>query len=303
MAVVQEVAIECHEVTKQYGSVLALQSLSMQVYAGESIAVLGPNGAGKSTLIHTLLGLEQPSSGEVRIGGKLPTDAIRHGFVGSMLQSSHLPPDTSAKEMLSYVRSLYDAPLSQDEVVETAGIASFLSRPIGRLSGGQRRRIEFALAICGNPRLLVLDEPTEGMDLQTRHEFWQRLDRFKKEGSTLFFASHDLAETDKYADEILLLAQGRKVGQGTPAELKQSFALPRVSFCLQQTRPVDEISVRLGCRTTLATGVYTVYAENSDEVLREIVSWPETAYQIAMQNSGLDEVFTHLTDAKGGLSS
>ncbi len=224
------VGLFCQGLTKRYGTEEALMDVSFSCEMGEAVALLGPNGAGKSTLINLCLGLLTPTAGSVRVSGDLPREAIRLGKCGIMLQRSHLPKNATPRELVCFQRALYADPLPLGVIRETSGIEDFYLRRIDRLSGGQVRRVEFAMAIAGNPAMLFLDEPTEGMDVESRQEFWSRLGHLKSRGTAIIFASHDLSETDQYADRILLLAQGRRVAFDMPQVLKQRLALPRIRF-------------------------------------------------------------------------
>ncbi|PSR35062.1 MAG: sulfate ABC transporter ATP-binding protein [Sulfobacillus benefaciens] len=292
-------SLECHALTFRYGRAAALDGVTFGCTQGESVALLGPNGAGKTTLIKLCLGLLTPTQGTVTVLGQDPKVAARNGIIGTMLQHTHLPGDATVAELLRFQQALYEHPLPMADVVETAGISEILTKRTDRLSGGQIRRVEFAMAIAGNPAVLFLDEPTEGMDLATRQEFWHRLDILKNYGTTVLFASHDLTETDRYSDRILLLSQGHKVAFDQPEQLKRSLGLPRIRFRLQIPLTVEDLSERLRCQVILESEGYVAVTPHVDETLRRIVALPQQAYHFALEDSGLDEVFSHLT-AMGG---
>jgi ABC-2 type transport system ATP-binding protein len=288
-------SLECHALTLHYGQTAALDHVTFECNQGEAVALLGPNGAGKTTLIKLCLGLLTPTQGTVHLLGQDPKVAVRKGIIGTMLQHTHLPGDATVVELLRFQRTLYEQPLSLDVVVETAGISEILNKRTDKLSGGQIRRVEFAMAIAGNPATLFLDEPTEGMDLATRQEFWHRLDILKNYGTTVLFASHDLTETDRYADRILLLSQGHKVAFDRPEQLKCSLGMPRIRFRLQIPLTVDDLSQQLRCRVISESGGYVALTPSLDDTLRAIVALPQRAYHFSLEDSGLDEVFSRLT--------
>ena len=293
-------SLECHALTLHYGRAAALDHVTFECNQGEAVGLLGPNGAGKTTLIKLCLGLLSPTHGTVKLLGKDPKVAVRTGIMGAMLQHTHLPGDATVAELLKFQRALYERPLSLDVVVGTAGISEIFNKRTDKLSGGQIRRVEFAMAIAGNPAILFLDEPTEGMDLATRQEFWHRLDVLKNYGATVLFASHDLTETDRYADRILLLAHGHKVAFDRPEQLKRSLGMPRIRFRLQVPLTVEDLSQQLRCRVISESGGYVALTPHLDETLRAIVALPQQANHFALEDSGLDEIFSHLTTVRVG---
>lgn len=292
--------VSCQGLSKRYKTKVALNDVSFDCQPGESVGLLGPNGAGKSTLINLSLGLLNPTGGTIKLAGYSPRVAVKMGKCGVMLQGSHLPTDATPKDLVYFQRSLYRSPLSLDTIIETSGIHDFFTRSMGRLSGGQVRRVEFAMAIAGNPEILFLDEPTEGMDLDSRMAFWTRLEALKDFGSSIIFASHDLYETDRYADRILLLARGQRVAFDTPSQLKHTMALPRVRFRLSTPIDVDTLARRLGCRVEIQAGGFVASTNDSDQTLRDIIGLEYHAYRIATEESGLDDVFTDLTRTQEG---
>ena len=188
--------IVIQDLAKRFGTVRAVEDLSLTINSGETVALLGPNGAGKTTMISMLLGLFAADCGSVQVVGQSPQHAIAAGQVGTMLQDASLMPGVSSRELLTFVRSLYPEPMQMTELVELAGITSILNRRVDHLSGGEAQRVRFALAIAGNPTLLILDEPTTAMDVQARRHFWDRMRALAKEGKTILFATHYLEEAN-----------------------------------------------------------------------------------------------------------
>ncbi len=215
-----EIAVDFAGVTKVFGAIRALDGVDLRIRAGEMVALLGPNGAGKSTSVSLMLGLRQPTSGSVRIFGADPDLAVRQGRVGAMLQTAGLPPGITAAEMVAFVCSLYPRARPVSEVLETAGCTEFAGRRTERLSGGQMQRVRFAMAICGDPQLLFLDEPTTGFDVDTRRRFWHTIREYAAGGRTVLFATHYLEEADAAADRIVVLQKGHIVADGSGAALK-----------------------------------------------------------------------------------
>ena len=207
-------------VSKHYGSLKAVDGLNLDLRPGETMALLGPNGAGKSTSLDMLLALRKPTSGKITMFGSDPYHAVKSGRVGAMLQSGGLMPEVTVRELVTLVTSLHPKPEPIDVTLKRAGIEKFADQRVDRLSGGQTQRVRFALAICGKSELIVLDEPTTAMDVETRRLFWSSMKEEVAEGRTLLFATHYLEEADQAADRILVINRGRLLADGTPAEIK-----------------------------------------------------------------------------------
>jgi ABC-2 type transport system ATP-binding protein len=213
-------AVEVRRAVRRYGSVEALRGVDLTIERGELTAILGPNGAGKTTLISLILGLRRPTSGEVSIFGQPAGSADARAAVGAMLQESGVPPTLTIGELVELFRSYYRAPRPAREVIAEAGLEGLERRRAGQLSGGQRQRLYFALALCGDPELVILDEPTTGLDVESRRRFWDVITDLAAGGTTVLFATHLLEEADALARRIVVLAGGRIVRDGTPAEVK-----------------------------------------------------------------------------------
>jgi ABC-2 type transport system ATP-binding protein len=208
------------QVTRRYGTLTALDGLQLQIGRGQSVALLGPNGAGKTTTVELLLGLIQPDAGRVRLFGGPPSRAIAAGRVGAMLQDAGLPQGVRVAELIDLIRGLYPEPLSLADALRICDLDGVAERRVERLSGGQRQRLRLALALAGNPELLVLDEPTAALDVQARRAFWQRVRVWVAAGRTVLFATHRLEEADIVADRVIVLHGGRLVAEGTPEQMK-----------------------------------------------------------------------------------
>ena len=229
--------VSFENVSKQYGGLKAVDGLNLDLRPGETVALLGPNGAGKSTSLDMLLALKKPTSGRIRMFGSDPYHAIKSGRVGAMLQSGGLMPEVTVRELVSLVASLHPRPLPVETTMKQAGIDKFADQRVDKLSGGQTQRVRFALAIAGECELIVLDEPTTAMDVETRRLFWANMKAEVAEGRTLLFATHYLEEADQAADRILVINKGRLLADGTPAEIKERAGAKRMSFRLER---VDE---------------------------------------------------------------
>ncbi|SEK28402.1 ABC transporter ATP-binding protein [Streptacidiphilus jiangxiensis] len=219
-------------VSKAFGSVKAVNGSSFTLHPGETVAFLGPNGAGKSTSIDMLLGLKDPSAGEVSLFGGSPRQAIMDGRVGVMLQSGGLLPEVTVRELVTFACKVHPRGYAVDDVLTTAQILDLADRKVDKLSGGQEQRVRFALATAGDSDLIVLDEPTTGMDVTARQAFWSVMKAQADAGRTILFATHYLEEADAIADRVLVMHKGRLIADGTAAEIKARAGQRRISFDL-----------------------------------------------------------------------
>ncbi|WP_458245519.1 ABC transporter ATP-binding protein [Streptomyces sp. MAI_2237] len=230
------------QVSKTYGTVRAVDGLTLALHPGETVALLGPNGAGKSTTLDLLLGLKNADSGSVKVFGTSPREAIVAGRVGAMLQSGGLMDEVTVAELVRLGCDLHPRPYKPADVLARAGISQIADRKVNKLSGGQAQRVRFALATAGDSDLIVLDEPTTGMDVSARQAFWATMREQADQGRTVLFATHYLEEADAIADRVLVLHRGRLLADGTAAEIKAKAGARRVSFDLEG--PIDEAPLR-----------------------------------------------------------
>lgn len=224
-------AIEIQHLTKVFGRgkkrVNAIRDLDLTIPAGEVVALVGANGAGKTTLFDMVLGLAGPTSGTIELFGGPPARAAKASRVGAVMQSGGLLPDITVEETLRALAGLHprSAPLDEvvREVIEETRLTEIQNRKIRLCSGGEQQRVRFALAILPRPDLLILDEPTTGMDIYARHEFWHTLRYQAREGQTIIFATHYLEEAQRYADRVVILQDGLVTANGTVAEVQDSY--------------------------------------------------------------------------------
>ncbi|MFJ2630944.1 ATP-binding cassette domain-containing protein [Streptomyces sp. NPDC087422] len=225
-------AVRFTAVHKSFGPVRAVAGIDLEIARGGTMALLGRNGAGKSTTISLLLGLDRPDAGEVRLFGGPPQEAVRAGRVGAMLQDGRPIPRATVKELVTFVAATYPRPMPVAEALSLAGITELAARRVDKLSGGQTQRLRFALAVAGNPELIVLDEPTAALDVEARRVFWRSMRGYAARGNTVLFSTHYLEEADEHADRILVIDQGRTVADGTGEQIKQAVGGTLVSFDL-----------------------------------------------------------------------
>ncbi|WP_392899114.1 ABC transporter ATP-binding protein [Streptomyces sp. LN699] len=292
--------VSFEDVTKSYGAVRAVDGLSLVLHPGETVALLGPNGAGKSSTLDLLLGLRPADSGTVRLFGTTPREAIAAGRVGAMLQSGGLMEDVTVREVVALGCALHPRPLPVDEVLARAGVDSIADRLVNKLSGGQEQRVRFALATAGHNDLIVLDEPTTGMDVTSRQAFWATMREQAAQGRTVLFATHYLEEADAIADRVLVLNKGRLLADGTAAEIKAKAGARKIAFDLTDG-PVDETALR-------ALPHLTAYERHGDTVRlqsRDADATVHAVYALGLYprnlevaGLGLEQAFLALTEAE-----
>jgi ABC-2 type transport system ATP-binding protein len=298
----REPVVAFEEVSKAYGPVRAVDGLSLDLRHGETVAFLGPNGAGKSTSLDMLLALRKPTSGRIRVFGSDPYTSVKSGRIGAMLQSGGLMPEVTVREMVELVTTMHPRPLPVDQTLKRAGIADIADRRVDKLSGGQTQRARFALAIVGECDLIVLDEPTTAMDVESRQMFWANMHAEVAEGRTLLFATHYLEEADQAADRILVINKGRLLADGTPAEIKERAGAKRISFRLD---PVDEaFLLRLPALVNLEIRRDQIHIQSSDSD-RTLYALLDAGYrprEIEVSSLGLEQAFLAITaeDDKNG---
>jgi ABC-2 type transport system ATP-binding protein len=219
-----EGGIVLSQLSKSYGAARAVRSLDLAIAPGETVALLGPNGAGKTTTIDMMLGLTRPDHGTISVFGVPPAKAVQAGWVGGMLQTGSPLDHLRVRELIALTASYYPAPLGVDDVLRLTGAGAFAGQWTTKLSGGQAQRVRFAAALVGDPDLLLLDEPTAGIDVKGRRDFWQSMRDIAGQGKTVIFATHYLEEADAYADRIVLIARGQVVADGPATEIKAQAA-------------------------------------------------------------------------------
>lgn len=272
----------------------ALDALSLTLHPGEIVALLGPNGAGKSTAVRCLLGLTTPISGQACVFGQDPRDPGNRTRIGAMLQVGAAPEMLTPREHLDLFRSYYPEPMPVDELVRIAGLERFLDKPFGALSGGQKQRTLFALALAGDPDLLFLDEPTVGMDIEARRSLWAAIRALAARGKTILLTTHYLEEADALASRIVVLAQGRVVQQGTPAEIK-SASSGRTIRCTTAL-PLAALHSLPGVLDAQQTGnTVTLMATHPEALLRTLLTQDPTLANLEVLPAALEDAFLALT--------
>ncbi|WP_406399857.1 ABC transporter ATP-binding protein [Streptomyces sp. NBC_00879] len=291
--------VSFEKVNKSYGTVRAVADLSLTLHPGETVALLGPNGAGKSSTLDLLLGLRPADTGSVRLFGTTPQQAVAAGRVGAMLQSGGLMEEVRVRELVKLACALHPRPYPVDQVLAQAGIGQIADRMVNKLSGGQEQRVRFALATAGANDLIVLDEPTTGMDVQARHSFWATMREQTEQGRTVLFATHYLEEADAIADRVLVLHRGRLLADGTAAEIKAKAGARRISFDLQG--PLDEVALRrLPFLSTFSLSGRTVriQSHDADATVHALYGLGVYPRNLEVAGLGLEQAFVAITEAE-----
>jgi ABC-2 type transport system ATP-binding protein len=287
--------VSFENVSKHYGSLRAVDGLSLDLRAGETVALLGPNGAGKSTSLDMLLALRKPTSGKIRMFGSDPYHAVKSGRVGAMLQSGGLMPEVTVLELVTLVAGLQPRPVPIATTMRRAGIESIAGQRVDRLSGGQTQRVRFALAIAGECDLVVLDEPTTAMDVETRRRFWASMKEEVAEGKTLLFATHYLEEADQAADRILVINRGRLLADGTPAEIKARAGAKHMSFRLDNVNEPFLLALPGIVSVDMRGDVVQIQSSDSDATLYALIDAGYRPRELEVGSLGLEQAFLAIT--------
>ncbi|MGV9769915.1 ABC transporter ATP-binding protein [Microbacterium sp. NPDC003461] len=294
-------AVSLRRVVKEFrsGSVFrAVDGVDLDIRQGEIVALLGPNGAGKTTTLDMVLGLTRPTDGDVSVFGQAPRAAVHAGRVSAVLQSGGLLRDLTVRETITLIASTFAAPLSVDEAIERAGLGAIAGRRVSKCSGGEQQRLRFALALLPDPDLLILDEPTAGMDVTARREFWDTMREDARAGRTVIFATHYLEEADAFAQRIVLMAGGRVVADGTTAEIRATATGRRVTAYVEAAAQ-DAAVARLraaGAEVEADAGRLLVRTGDSDGVARLLLN-ELGAHDLEIAAGSLDDAFEALTGA------
>ncbi|WP_330297587.1 ABC transporter ATP-binding protein [Streptomyces sp. NBC_00503] len=278
----------------------AVDGVDFQVRPGEIVALLGPNGAGKSTLIGTLLDLIEPTAGSVRVFGSTPRGALEAGRVGAMLQTAGLAEQVSVKELISFVASLHRDPMPLEQVLAAASLEDIAGRRVEKLSGGQRQRVRFGLTLVGRPQLLILDEPTNEMDVASRQSFWAQVRAAAADGRSVLFSTHHMTEVEQAADRVVVIAGGRTIADETPQELRRRSGGSTVRFRSARPVPTAELLALpgvTGCSEEAdALKLTTV---DPDATVRALVAQVPDASDLQVQAVDLEEAYLSVVASAG----
>jgi ABC-2 type transport system ATP-binding protein len=287
-------AVELRDVHKYFGPVQAVRGVDLTIRPGEVMAFLGPNGAGKTSTIDLILGLSRPSSGAVKVYGMAPREAVRRGLVSAVMQTGGLLKDLTVEETAQYTAALFAVSRPIDEVLERAGISGIADRRVGKCSGGEQQRLRFAMALIPDPELLILDEPTQGMDVEGRRDFWRAIRDDADLGRTIVFATHYLEEADAYADRIVLISKGQIVADGTASEVK-ALASGRMVRATLPGADVEALRAIPGVDNVEVRGdTVLIHSGDTDAVARQLLN-ETSAHDLEITSRGLEDAFIALT--------
>ncbi|MEU3251745.1 ABC transporter ATP-binding protein [Streptomyces sp. NPDC006997] len=292
-------AVALSRVVKRYGATTAVDGLDLTLATGETVALLGRNGAGKSTTLSLLLGLVEPDAGRAELFGTRPETAVRAGRVGAMLQEARAVPRVTVRELVTFVAGRYPAPLPVPRALELAGIPDLAGRRVDRLSGGQLQRVRLAVALVGDPALLVLDEPTAALDVTARRDFWTSMREYARQGHTVLFSTHYLEEADAHADRIVVVDGGRTVADGTGAALRRAAGGTLVAVDLAPGQGPDGLFLLPGVRSVeVRGGRARMRTEDSDATVRALAGL-DAIRNLEVVPATLDDAFLALTSPAG----
>ena len=289
-----DLAIAATGLRKDFGSVHAVRGIDLEIRQGEIVAFLGPNGAGKTTTIDMILGLSDPTAGTVTVLGQSPRSAIAHGLVAAVMQTAGLLKDISVRETLELTGSLFVHHVSVDGVMKRAGISDIGKRRVNKCSGGQQQRLRFAMALLSDPELLILDEPTTGMDVTGRRDFWAAIRQDATRGRTILFATHYLEEADEHADRIILVRQGEIVADGTAAQIKAMAAGRTVRATVPGVTAAQLEAVPAADSVELRGEIVRIHSKDSDAVARYLLTQTD-AHDLEIESRGIEDAFIALT--------
>jgi ABC-2 type transport system ATP-binding protein len=281
-------------VKKRFGKTVALDGLDLQVRPGELFSVLGPNGAGKSTAVSLMLGLLRPEAGEARLFGLSPLLVEPRRQVGVMMQEVTLAPELRVREHIALVASYYPQPLTPAATMELTNVSSLSARTYGNLSAGQKRQVQFAMAVCGRPKLLFLDEPSVGLDVRAREMMWSTLRQLVRNGSSIVLTTHYLEEAESLSNRVAVLNKGRLIASGTVNEIRTLVV--RKHITCSTALAIDQIAAWPDVESvTRDQQRLQISTSNSEAVVRRLLAADSDLQELEVRRAGLAEAFTELT--------
>ncbi|MFD0896264.1 ABC transporter ATP-binding protein [Loigolactobacillus binensis] len=286
--------IQAQHLQFSYGTKLVLNNLNFTIYAGEIIGLIGENGAGKTTLLNILLGVYS-ASGKITLFEQRPGSKFVKARIGSMRQTDMVMQGVNVLELLTEVATCYSTPLTVDQLLNELQLTEIASKRLTNLSGGQLRRVTFAVALIGDPDLLFLDEPTVGMDVNARRVFWRRIQLLKQQGKTIIITSHYLNEIQDVADRLLLMHAGHFIFQGTFSKLQKQNQ--RVTITFQTQIPVTRFKTLPGVTDIRnANDQICIKSVDGDITLTALTTFLPQLRQITVTRESLEDIFIHLTN-------
>ena len=291
--------IEVSHVTRRFGAVVALDDVSLAVQPGELVGMLGPNGAGKTTLLSLVNGLRKPDAGTIRLFGGDPRTPASRVRLGSTPQETGLPPTLRVAEVVDFVARHYPNPRPTEGLLEQFGLADMARRQAGGLSGGERRRLAVVLALVGNPALMLLDEPTTGLDVDGRHMLWAALRDYHASGGTIVLTSHYLEEVQALAERVVVIDHGHVLADDALDVVIGRVAVRRVALTLPDAADLVALRGLPGVVDVSEVGNGVNRAElltaDADALVRELVRTDTAFSDLEVRSASLEEAFLALT--------
>lgn len=282
------------QIKKQFGSLTAVNGISFDIQPGICFGLLGPNGAGKTTTIEMIEGIQRPTSGEIYYQGQ-PKQRVQSRFkqeTGIQFQNTALQDFLTVRETLELFKSFYQHTLPVDEVIQLCALNDFLSKDTRKISGGQKQRLLLALALINDPKLLILDEPTVGLDPQARRNFWELILSIKQKNKTIILTTHYMEEATLLCDEIVIIDQGKIIAQGRPKqlvlEMQQAHTIHLPQHVLTH-KPIQHIHY------TQTNGHLQIMTDDLDMTLSELIKQGISLKELSIQTATLEDLFLNLT--------
>jgi ABC-type multidrug transport system ATPase subunit len=288
------VVAELRGVSKRFGATTALSAVDLQLRSGELLALLGPNGAGKSTAISLWLGLIEADAGDVKLLGGSPQEIASRQGLGVMMQDVELPKELRVRELVALASSYYSDPLPLEETLRRAGVQSFAHKTYGKLSGGQKRLAQFAVAICGQPRVLFLDEPSVGLDVQAREALWSAVRGLLAAGCSIVLTTHYLEEAEALASRVVVISKGKLIASGTVDDMRALVACRQIS-CESRLTAAEVRGWPGVVDAQIDRDRLVITATDAEGVVRRLLGADEALRRLEVRQAGLNEAFNELT--------
>jgi ABC-2 type transport system ATP-binding protein len=296
-------AVELIDVRKNFGHLEAVRGVNLRIEQGEVVAILGPNGAGKTTCINVMLGQRRPTAGTARLFGLPPDDRRARSRCGVMLQESGLLGQLRVRELVDLFGSYYPHPMTPQKAIAMAGLQGQSKMQASKISGGQRKRLYFALAVCGDPEAVFLDEPTVGMDVEARRAFLDVIRQFGESGKTIVLTTHYLEEADELADRIVVFDQGRVIADASPSEIKSQVAGKKISFATSTPVPEAYLAGLGVTRMKSEAGRVHILSSTPEDVLWRLHQCGVEIHDLEVTGVNLEDAFVSLTSHQTAVAS
>ena len=283
-------ALEVKNINKKYKNKIVLNDINFSIQSGEIVALIGKNGAGKSTLINIITKLIQQDSGQSKIFEKEKFD---RNLIGVMMQENISLDRITVKEIIKLTRTYYRNPMSYQAILALSELQNYTNHPMDKLSGGQKRKLQFALTLAGNPDLIFLDEPTVGMDAESRTKFWERIDELKKQGKTFLITSHYLEELEKVANRFIFLHNQRIIFDGSLTEMGKQLKMVQVTF---NSELIEDIFNKLPAvlRVSELNHHYTLITSDVNSLITQLVPYLSAIDNLEIRQQNLDTLMDSL---------